>query len=466
MEDTLKSNQPVNISKILKQSFSLYKENFLLFIGIAFLGYAVGLLDAVLRAIFENAYTYGWISLIAVPLGFLISIWASVALIIAVSNRYLNNVTTWKQCFIEVKGKYWRFIVITALYILISGAGILLLVIPGIYWGTIFCLATVAVVLEKRKDIGPLKISKELVRGDFWKIFLLGLIILVVSSPLHIILFNLTKTNRNVAIILMQIFPIFYVSFTTVVGVTLYHNLKEKKKDRLPLETGGATKKGKGCLGCLGAIGLVFLIIVASLFWMVGVIELLQTKKGAQVSENIKKKISPEITFPGNITLERPKGSLVMKKPGKEVRYELWLFGNKKIVKLGLWAIHVENISTTKASLSLDSQVIGDGILGHTIRKSKMTENWFKDYKPQPVRIITLGGRSWGEYTLQETKEVGGTTRVAVWKNVYTIVGDYVLIASYGYRSKKDRTVVSKEELLKEEKEIRNIIASFRFSER
>lgn len=457
------TKEPIKILGILKQSWLLYKENFSLFIGITILGYALGLLDALLTILSETIHT--WVSFVIGPLGIFISIWASVALIIAVSNRNQGNRIVLKEAFIKTKGKYWRFIGISISYLLIAGTGLLLLLMPGIYWGTIYTLVMVVVVLEKRKDIGPFKISKELIRGSFWRVLLLGLIILVLLSPSYFIYFRLTKISQNIAMILGQIFFIFYMSFSTVVEVTLYHKLKEKKETEFPLEPEALVKRGKGWLGCLGAIGLVILIIVLSTFWISGLMKFFETERGSRVSEYIKEKISPQIIFPGDLTLQRPEGWLVMKTPGTKIRYDLMIFGNKKITKLVLWSIPIEDLNVSKTLLSLDSEAIGNEILEQTIKRSKMMEKVYQGYKPQPVKIIKLGNRSWGEYTLKETIKMEYAVRINISKSVYTIFDDYVLIANYGYRYKLEEEGIIKleEDVLKEEKEIQNIISSIHF---
>lgn len=243
MVNEVKSRKSIGIGGILKQSLSLYKENFSLFIGIAILGYAVGLLSSLLVILTETApkeisFIIALLSaFILAPLSLFITFWASIALIIAASNRYLHISITLKECFIKTKGRYLRYMGVCILYFLVLIAGLLLFVIPGIYWGTIFLLATVACVLEKTKLIGSFKISKGLVRGSFWKVFLLSLIVLALSLPAYLIYSKLTRIDQNLATILVQIYSIFYISFSTVIEVTLYHRLKERKQDQPPLNT-------------------------------------------------------------------------------------------------------------------------------------------------------------------------------------------------------------------------------------
>lgn len=458
MEEQIKPKKSIEIWGILKQSLLLYKENFFLFIGIAFLGNASWFLYTFLMSLLETAYP--WVSFIIISLSFLISFWASLALIIAVSKRYLNNSITLKECFIKTEGRYWKFVGISMLYYLIWGIGLLLLLIPGIYWWTIFSLAIVIVVLERRTDIGPLKMSRELIKESFWKVFSLMLILLALSLPSYFI-YKFPQISENLAMILGNIFFIFYASFSPVAMVVLYYRLKEKKAAQLPLEPAIPIKYSKGWLTCLGAIGLAISILILSTFWMLGLIKFFRTERGSQVSEFIKGIISSKITFPGGVTLERPKGWLVGMTQRPRTKYYLTRFGNNKIIHLELWYIPLKDLNVLKSQLALDNEVIRNKILERTIKESKMMGNEFKGYEPQALKIIKLGNRSWAEYILKKSSKMRLAT---ISKHIYTIFDDYILIVSYFYFSfEEPKDLRFEEELLKEENEIKNIIASFHF---
>lgn len=232
MENEINSRKPIEIGQILRQSIALYKENFSLFIKIAILGYGLAMLNSLLALLCETANKLVALILtpigifILAPLGVFVLFWASMALIIAISNRYLGNEITLRECFIKTKGKYWRYVGISILYILILAVGMALFLIPGIYWATIFLLVTVIAALEETKVTGAFRVSKGLIKGSFWRVFLLGVIISGLSLPAYIIYSKLAGASQHLATILGQIYSIFYISFSTVIEVTLYHQLK------------------------------------------------------------------------------------------------------------------------------------------------------------------------------------------------------------------------------------------------
>lgn len=242
--DNIKSQKSIKTEEILKQSFFLYKENFYLFIGIAILGCAFALLHGILFPYVPHTrYTTG--SFIIKSASFFVRIWADIALITAVSSRYLNNETTIRKCFfnVNVKGKYWNFIVATFGYVFAVIGGSLLFLIPGIYLGTIYSLAPIAVVLEK-KGIKPFELSKVFVKGSFWRVFPLCLLCLI-PSLLTVFLYLLLKTNYHLINILTHIFYMFCWSFLAVVMVVLYHRLKEKREGEQFLQKAGVPINGE-----------------------------------------------------------------------------------------------------------------------------------------------------------------------------------------------------------------------------
>jgi len=451
MGNEIKSQKSISIGEILKQSFLLYKNNFCLFIGIVILGNALMLLHGTLLSFMPDKVV-AIVSLIITLVSICILLWANMALIIAASNRHLNNRTTLKECFFKTKGIYWRFIGVNLMYFLISVAGLLLFVIPGIYLGTIFLLAPIVVALEK-KGIRPFETSKALVKGSFWKVFLLNLITFV------LLLFGLYFGRFNETIkILADIFVTFCASFLTVATVILYHKLKEKREAEQSLQKIEVPIK-RGPIGCFSAIGLIILIIILATCWTLGL-------RGTRASEYIKNTLSPEIALSGGVTLERPYGRFVIRgrPPEPEKRYKLIRFGFGDSISsiITLWSIPIKDLNVAKDALSLDNQVLGDNILNH-IKKSLLAEALYKAHKPQPIKTIALGGRKWGEFNYVLECH-GEKAKKDVWKNYYTIYDDYILVVSYQKRQWKPVDVGKiQEDLLKEDKEIQNIISTIKF---
>ncbi len=156
------NNQSFNLKEFLSGTITLFRNNIPLFLGISLLG----VIPALLEFISPQS-----LSVILSPASLFIGIWAYVALVIAASKRYRNEATGIADCFVATKGKYWRVIGVVAICFLIALVGILFFVIPGIYWGIVFCLSDLVVIIEGRKGTGPFKMSSQLVKGFFGKTF-------------------------------------------------------------------------------------------------------------------------------------------------------------------------------------------------------------------------------------------------------------------------------------------------------
>ena len=125
------SKEPVNIFWILRQSWRLYRANFSTFIGITALGASLSLLEGLLD--FFSKAIPSFVFLITGLSGMFLSTWASIALVIAISQRSQDETMSVTEAFRATKGKYWRYIRTFIVYILILVAGFLLLVIPSLY---------------------------------------------------------------------------------------------------------------------------------------------------------------------------------------------------------------------------------------------------------------------------------------------------------------------------------------------
>ena len=429
--EMLQNKQKIRIGVVLKKSLLLYKDNFFLFIGILFLGYSLFLSHYLIGMV--KSHDQLWISLIGSVLiiaGLLVVVWGSIALIIAIANRYENKKITIKSCFLEVKGNYWRYCLIALIYFLIVFVGLLIFVIPGIYWGVIFCLSYIVVVLEKSGNLIPFIRSKELVKGNFWRMFCLGYI---GSIPFSV--FGMISGFYGVNPVLMMISYyasiIFTLPFSLSISVISYYTLKEIKGNAIGTELKRANSKSGCCLGCLTAAGLIIIIVVLVPFIMG---KFLKTETGVRVSEGIKERLSHDIILPGGVNLQRPEGWLAQKTERDKTQYNLVRFGRHKISKITIWSIPINELAIPKTHFSLDDAVISDMILDKTINREDLPETYkdfYMGYEPQPVNILELGDRLWGELTFKKVRDINNRTMVDIWRHIYTVFDDYIIIVSY-----------------------------------
>lgn len=465
MDTDIGSVQPIdqkfNVRDFLIRTITLFRNNIRLFLGISLLG----VIPALLETISPKS-----LSVILSPASLFIGIWAYVALVIAASKRYRNEATGIADCFVATKGKYWRVIGIVAICFLISLVGLLLFVIPGIYWAIVFCLSDLVVIIEGCKETGPLKMSRQLVKGFFWKTFwfltIISLPFLLPSIPA----LTLTKTNPKLAGFLVNVFQAFGMTFLIVGQVFLYHRLKEIKATELG-ETQAAIKKSR--YGCLFAIGLTVAIIILSGIWISQIGRFIYSEAGYSFAQKVIAKISPPIVFPEGVTLDRHSERLVLQKTTPRLEYTLFHFKRQKGQTTGvrLYSCPLKDLDLEGKAVDLSDQNIGKKIRYENLDKNEfIRKSWERKhgvFETKSIKVVNLNNRSWGECVLVASNPMSSTKKQGyVWKIYYTPVKDKMLIADFGYTFPIEETQEPekpKGALAKEEKLAVDTIGSIKF---
>ncbi len=162
--------RPLSLGGLLDETFYIYRNNFLLFVAIsalpnlAILLLTLGVATAAINPANPGvlAILGGISTLFAKPF---VTALVTAATTLAVSDIYLNRETSARACFSRVTGKTLRVVGVSILVGIIVGVGMLLLVIPGIYWAGLYALAIPAVVLEDVAAGQALSRSSELTKG-------------------------------------------------------------------------------------------------------------------------------------------------------------------------------------------------------------------------------------------------------------------------------------------------------------
>lgn len=205
--------RPQEIVEILDSSFRLYRENFALFIGVVALIYIpaqilqmvitgpisleLGTLMAQMQAqsranpnapdmsIMKQVIGHSSMLLLVTALvsGIAFPI-AACALTKAVSRRVLNEATSLRECYGFVFRNFGRYVGTILLNGLAIGLGLMCCVVPGILLGIWFVFTAYVVVIEGQGGTAAMGRSRELSRGQGWRIVGLFVILIVVSLAL------------------------------------------------------------------------------------------------------------------------------------------------------------------------------------------------------------------------------------------------------------------------------------------
>ena len=172
--------RPLSVGEILDVSFSLYRRHFSALVTVALICTGVPL---VLRVLLEGAG--GFLANITLSLLYLIvlvvlNLVATAATVFIVSESYLGRPITAGEALRRAAPYVGAVLVCSLLFTLAVGLGILMFIVPGVIFAVGLVLAIPAVVLEP--GLSPLQAlsrSWRLTRGSRWRIFGLGVVLIV-----------------------------------------------------------------------------------------------------------------------------------------------------------------------------------------------------------------------------------------------------------------------------------------------
>jgi hypothetical protein len=172
--------RPLSVGEILDTSFTLYRRHFGPLVSVSLVCTGLPLL---LRLFTEAAG--GMMANLPLALVYLLSmvvlsLVATGATVFIVSESYLGRPLTARDALNRATPYLGRILVSSMLIAFIVGLGLVFLVIPGIILGSGLAVAIPVVVLESdRSASAALSRSWELTRGSRWRIFALGLTLLI-----------------------------------------------------------------------------------------------------------------------------------------------------------------------------------------------------------------------------------------------------------------------------------------------
>jgi hypothetical protein len=213
--------RPLTTGQLLDRAFQTYRQHFMLFAGIAAVP-QVCLLVLQLFLLVAVAGTRPNRLLLGL-LGFVVAVGSMVIFVVVsaittaattfgVSDAYLDKPGSISACFARVRGKIGRVIYTSIGLGLRVGVGLILLIVPGIYWGGKYGLAVPAVVLEEIKAKQAFKRSAELTKGAVGRIitiyFLTWILVLIISAGVGAVLAmvapSLTRTAGTMTASVVQ----------------------------------------------------------------------------------------------------------------------------------------------------------------------------------------------------------------------------------------------------------------------
>lgn len=165
----------------------------------------------------------------------ILQLWVTLGLTKEIAERYAGNpVMTWKQQLHFTIPMIIPAVVISILTTIIVFAGTLFFIIPGIIFSVWYLFGSIALVLENKRGMEALRMSKSLVKGRWWHVFLSSIIpTLLVSLAIVFFdgllgfVFNLFAPEMLVEFIsatVTFIFVPFFLAIYTILYIELRRN--------------------------------------------------------------------------------------------------------------------------------------------------------------------------------------------------------------------------------------------------
>jgi hypothetical protein len=203
--------RPMSLGEVLDRTFTLYRENFLLFTGIMALPYLALLVIEFLLLVagisnfgmqqprvgtpnfsasmiggaIVGALAFGAIMIVLYGIAQAATIWA-------VSELYLGRSASVRSAYLNAKGRVWPVILVTVMValatVLVGGFFFFLLFLPGLYLACRLALSVSVTIVEKESPVASMERSMELTKGNFWQIFALLVLVGVISSAVSTML--------------------------------------------------------------------------------------------------------------------------------------------------------------------------------------------------------------------------------------------------------------------------------------
>lgn len=251
----------MTVVQILDASFRLYRENFMLFMGIMavpFVPVIIGMIavmgmlggavqitpseDGTINSTQMGLAIAGLVSmgfflllyLIAVPI-------ARGALTRAVSDRYLGKTASFGESYRAIFSIFWRYLGTTMLVGLVMGIGFLLCLIPGIFFFTFFAFVPMIMIIEGLAGTDAMGRSFNLSSGHRLRVLGLAVLTVVINWFLGIIIslvFDvilprfvdsptlLSMLNMGVSqVVALLLEPVWTLSF-----ILLYYDVRIRKE--------------------------------------------------------------------------------------------------------------------------------------------------------------------------------------------------------------------------------------------
>ena len=239
--------KPMSIGDILDGTFRLYRARFGPFLLIALTVYIpISLLVTLLQGLSQQAMTPGEVEpgmllIVLVPVllfALFVLPLCQGALVHNISAAYLGeDIGAWAS-YRRAAPRLIRLLIANLIAAIIIGCGFILFIVPGIIFSLWYMLLTAVVMLETKGILGSGKRSRELMRGNLGKGFVLALVVfvlgfifqMIVSAALAIIGGFTPAATVHILTFVENAAPAVILPIQVAPMILLYYDLRIRKE--------------------------------------------------------------------------------------------------------------------------------------------------------------------------------------------------------------------------------------------
>ena len=177
--------RPLTLGELLDRVFHLYRNNLILFAGLAGMPYAVVLALQLATLDFQNTpLTLGWA--VTIPLlalaGFTANGFVQAGTVYAVSQLYLGRGVSISEAYSQILPRVFMLCLMTVVLGIAIMLGILALVLPGLYLLLRWALVVPAMIIERKSMTEAMGRSAFLMTNQYGRAFLVYVLFFIITA--------------------------------------------------------------------------------------------------------------------------------------------------------------------------------------------------------------------------------------------------------------------------------------------
>lgn len=175
-----------SVEEALQYGWNIMKENIWFFVGVLVVAWALAGVPHIIANILHEESTglafffriIGWVANIIVSIG-----------MISIALKFLDKQDPKFEDLFSFRPYFWKYLGASILMTIIVWVGIILFIIPGVYWALKFQFFGYFVVEHGRDPVEAMRMSSRITHAVKWKLFGFGLVLALINMVGVICLF-------------------------------------------------------------------------------------------------------------------------------------------------------------------------------------------------------------------------------------------------------------------------------------